>query len=113
MPQKVLARDDVPVRLAGNATTTSTTALRRRVFLTPEKAQPWTPAGVRLLFQSGSPRRARHQGLRAAVLDMNVMAGLMAANRAAGWRVATMPGKFTRLTLTLPQPEAKDDTEAA
>jgi two-component system, chemotaxis family, sensor kinase CheA len=87
------------------------TALKKG-FITPEKAQTLDARQVfALLFQAGfstleSPSKDAGRGV-----GMNLMASLI---QQIGGKVAvsTMAGKFTRLTLTLPQLK-RADTEAA
>lgn len=106
---KLIAEDDGQ----GLSTDRIKEAALKKGFLTPEKAQTLDPKQVfALLFQSGFSTVEHATKDAGRGVGMNVMAGLM---QQIGGRVAvaTMPGKFTRLTLTLPQPKRTDDTEAA
>jgi chemotaxis protein histidine kinase CheA len=107
---KLIAEDDGQ----GLSTDRIKEAALKKGFLTPEKAQTLDPKQVfALLFQSGFSTVEHATKDAGRGVGMNVMAGLM---QQIGGRVAvaTMPGKFTRLTLTLPQPKKRtDDTEAA
>ena len=87
------------------------TALKKG-FITQEKAQNLESKQVfALLFQAGFSTVETATKDAGRGVGMNLMAGLM---QQIGGRVAvaTMPGKFTRLTLTLPQLK-RADTEAA
>jgi HPt (histidine-containing phosphotransfer) domain-containing protein/PAS domain-containing protein len=87
------------------------TALRKG-FITPEKAQTLDAKQVfALLFQAGFSTLETAGKDAGRGVGMNLMASLM---QQIGGKVAvaTMPGKFTRLTLTLPQLK-RADTEAA
>ena len=108
---KLIAEDDGQ----GLSTERIKEAALKKGFLTPEKAQTLDAKQVfALLFQSGFSTVEHATKDAGRGVGMNVMAGLM---QQIGGKVAvaTMPGKFTRLTLTLPQPQPKrsDDTEAA
>jgi two-component system, chemotaxis family, sensor kinase CheA len=108
---KLIAEDDGQ----GLSTDRIKEAALKKGFLTPEKAQTLDAKQVfALLFQSGFSTVEHATKDAGRGVGMNVMAGLM---QQIGGKVsvATMPGKFTRLTLTLPQPQPKrtDDTEAA
>jgi two-component system, chemotaxis family, sensor kinase CheA len=87
------------------------TALKKG-FITPEKAQTLDAKQVfALLFQAGFSTVETATKDAGRGVGMNLIAGLM---QQIGGKVAvaTMAGKFTRLTLTLPQLK-RADTEAA
>jgi len=87
------------------------TALKKG-FITPEKAQTLDAKQVfALLFQAGFSTLETATKDAGRGVGMNLMASLM---QQIGGKVAvaTMAGKFTRLTLTLPQLK-RADTEAA
>jgi two-component system, chemotaxis family, sensor kinase CheA len=84
----------------------------KKGFITPEKAQTLDSKQVfALLFQAGFSTVENATKDAGRGVGMNLMASLM---QQIGGKVAvaTMPGKFTRLTLTLPQLK-RADTEAA
>ena len=84
----------------------------KKGFITPEKAQTLDSKQVfALLFQAGFSTVENATKDAGRGVGMNLMASLM---QQVGGKVAvaTMPGKFTRLTLTLPQLK-RADTEAA
>jgi len=87
-------------------------AALKKGFITPEKAQTLDAKQVfALLFQAGFSTVEHATKDAGRGVGMNLMATLM---QQIGGKVAvaTMPGKFTRLTLTLPQLK-RADTEAA
>jgi HPt (histidine-containing phosphotransfer) domain-containing protein/PAS domain-containing protein len=87
-------------------------AALKKGFITPEKAQTLDSKQVfALLFQAGFSTVENATKDAGRGVGMNLMASLM---QQIGGKVAvaTMPGKFTRLTLTLPQLK-RADTEAA
>jgi two-component system chemotaxis sensor kinase CheA len=87
-------------------------AALKKGFITPEKAQTLDSKQVfALLFQAGFSTVDTATKDAGRGVGMNLMASLM---QQIGGKVAvaTMPGKFTRLTLTLPQLK-RADTEAA
>jgi two-component system, chemotaxis family, sensor kinase CheA len=106
---KLVAEDDGQ----GLSTERIKEAALKKGFLTPEKAQSMDAKQVfALLFQSGFSTVEHATKDAGRGVGMNLIAGLM---QQVGGKVsvATMPGKFTRLTMTLPQPKRTDDTEAA
>jgi two-component system, chemotaxis family, sensor kinase CheA len=106
---KLIAEDDGQ----GLSTDKIKEAALKKGFLTPEKAQIMDAKQVfALLFQSGFSTVEHATKDAGRGVGMNLIAGLM---QQVGGKVsvATMPGKFTRLTMTLPQPKRSDDTEAA
>jgi chemotaxis protein histidine kinase CheA len=87
-------------------------AALKKGFITAEKAQNLNSKQVfALLFQAGFSTVETATKDAGRGVGMNLMAGLM---QQIGGKVAvaTMPGKFTRLTLTLPQLK-RADTAAA
>jgi two-component system, chemotaxis family, sensor kinase CheA len=87
-------------------------AALKKGFITAEKAQDLGSKQVfALLFQAGFTTVENATKDAGRGVGMNLMAGLM---QQIGGKVAvaTMPGKFTRLTLTLPRLK-RADTEAA
>jgi HPt (histidine-containing phosphotransfer) domain-containing protein len=106
---KLIAEDDGK----GLSTELIKEAALKKGFLTPEKAQTLDAKQVfALLFQPGFSTVESATKDAGRGVGMNLMAGLM---QQIGGKVsvATMPGKFTRLTMTLPQPKSSSDTEAA
>jgi two-component system chemotaxis sensor kinase CheA len=106
---KLIAEDDGQ----GLSTERIKNAALKKGFITPEKAQTLDAKQVfALLFQSGFSTVEHATKDAGRGVGMNLMAGLM---QQIGGRVAvaTVPGKFTRLTMTLPQLKRADDTEAA
>jgi HPt (histidine-containing phosphotransfer) domain-containing protein len=105
---KLIAEDDG----RGLSTERIKEAALKKGFLTPEKAQTLDAKQVfALLFQAGFSTVETATKDAGRGVGMNLMANLM---QQIGGRVAvaTMAGKFTRLTLTLPQLKSAD-TEAA
>jgi HPt (histidine-containing phosphotransfer) domain-containing protein/PAS domain-containing protein len=105
---KLVAEDDG----RGLSTERIKTAALQKGFLTPEKAQTLNAKQVfALLFQAGFSTLETATKDAGRGVGMNLMASLM---QQIGGKVAvaTVPGKFTRLTLTLPQLK-RADTEAA
>jgi PAS domain-containing protein/HPt (histidine-containing phosphotransfer) domain-containing protein len=89
-------------------------AALKKGFITPEKAQTLDTKQIfSLLFQPGFSTVETATKDAGRGVGMNVIADL--TNQLGGRvSVATNPGKFTRLTMTLPrQPARADDTEAA
>lgn len=87
-------------------------AALKKGFLTPEKAATLDAKQVfALLFQPGFSTVETATRDAGRGVGMNLMAGLM---QQVGGKVsvATMPGKFTRLTMSLP-PAKRSSTEAA
>jgi chemotaxis protein histidine kinase CheA len=107
---KLIAEDDGQ----GLSTERIKEAALKKGFLTPEKAQNLDAKQVfALLFQPGFSTVENATKDAGRGVGMNLMAGLI---QQIGGKVsvATMPGKFTRLTMTLPQPKRPTaDTEAA
>jgi two-component system, chemotaxis family, sensor kinase CheA len=88
-------------------------AALKKGFLTPEKAATLDAKQVfALLFQPGFSTVETATKDAGRGVGMNLMAGLM---QQVGGKVsvATMPGKFTRLTMTLPPAKRTSNTEAA
>jgi two-component system, chemotaxis family, sensor kinase CheA len=88
-------------------------AALKKGFLTPEKAATLDAKQVfALLFQPGFSTVETATKDAGRGVGMNLMAGLM---QQVGGKVsvATMPGKFTRLTMTLPPAKRSSNTEAA
>jgi len=105
---KYIAEDDGQ----GLSTERIKSAALKKGFITPEKAQTLDAKQVfALLFQAGFSTVENATKDAGRGVGMNLMASLM---QQIGGKVAvaTMPGKFTRLTLTLPQLK-RADTEAA
>jgi chemotaxis protein histidine kinase CheA len=105
---KLIAEDDG----RGLSTQRIKEAALKKGFLTPEQAQTLNAKQVfKLLFQAGFSTVETATEDAGRGVGMNLMASLM---QQIGGKVAvaTMPGKFTRLTLTLPQLK-RADTEAA
>jgi two-component system, chemotaxis family, sensor kinase CheA len=105
---KYIAEDDGQ----GLSTERIKAAALKKGFITPEKAQALDSKQVfALLFQAGFSTVENATKDAGRGVGMNLMASLM---QQIGGKVAvaTMPGKFTRLTLTLPQLK-RADTEAA
>jgi HPt (histidine-containing phosphotransfer) domain-containing protein/PAS domain-containing protein len=105
---KYIAEDDGQ----GLSTERIKAAALKKGFITPEKAQTLDAKQVfALLFQAGFSTVENATKDAGRGVGMNLMASLM---QQIGGKVAvaTMPGKFTRLTLTLPQLK-RADTEAA
>ncbi len=105
---KLIAEDDG----RGLSTQHIKEAALKKGFLTPEQAQTLNAKQVfKLLFQAGFSTVETATQDAGRGVGMNLMASLM---QQIGGKVAvaTMPGKFTRLTLTLPQLK-RADTEAA
>jgi chemotaxis protein histidine kinase CheA len=106
---KFIAEDDGQ----GLSTEKIKEAALKKGFITPEKAAVLDPKQVyALLFQAGFSTVDNATKDAGRGVGMNLMAGLM---QQIGGKVAvaTMPGKFTRLTLSLPPAKRADDTEAA
>jgi two-component system chemotaxis sensor kinase CheA len=88
-------------------------AALKKGFLTPEKAATLDAKQVfALLFQPGFSTVETATKDAGRGVGMNLMAGLM---QQVGGKVsvATMPGKFTRLTMSLPPAKRTSNTEAA
>jgi two-component system, chemotaxis family, sensor kinase CheA len=88
-------------------------AALKKGFLTPEKAATLDAKQVfALLFQPGFSTVEIATKDAGRGVGMNLLAGLM---QQVGGKVsvATMPGKFTRLTMTLPPAKRSSTTEAA
>jgi chemotaxis protein histidine kinase CheA len=105
---KLVAEDDG----RGLSTQRIKTAALQKGFLTPEKAQTLNAKQVfALLFRAGFSTLETATQDAGRGVGMNLMASLM---QQIGGKVAvaTVPGKFMRLTLTLPQLK-RADTEAA
>jgi two-component system chemotaxis sensor kinase CheA len=105
---KYIAEDDGQ----GLSTERIKEAALKKGFITPEKAQTLNAKQVfALLFQAGFSTVENATKDAGRGVGMNLMATLI---QQIGGKVAvaTMPGKFTRLTLTLPQLK-RADTEAA
>jgi len=88
-------------------------AALKKGFLTPEKAATLDAKQVfALLFQPGFSTVEVATKDAGRGVGMNLMAGLM---QQVGGKVsvATMPGKFTRLTMSLPPAKRSSNTEAA
>jgi len=88
-------------------------AATKKGFITPEKAATLDAKQVfALLFQPGFSTVETATKDAGRGVGMNLMAGLM---QQVGGKVsvATMPGKFTRLTMSLPPAKRSSNTEAA
>jgi two-component system chemotaxis sensor kinase CheA len=88
-------------------------AALKKGFITPEKATTLDAKQVfALLFQPGFSTMETATKDAGRGVGMNLMAGLM---QQVGGKVsvATMPGKFTRLTMSLPPAKRSSNTEAA
>jgi two-component system chemotaxis sensor kinase CheA len=88
-------------------------AALKKGFVTPEKAATLEAKQVfALLFQPGFSTMETATKDAGRGVGMNLMAGLM---QQIGGKVsvATLPGKFTRLTMTLPPAKRSSNTEAA
>lgn len=88
-------------------------AATRKGFITPEKAATLDAKQVfALLFQPGFTTVEMATKDAGRGVGMNLMAGLV---QQIGGKVsiATMPGKFTRLTMSLPPAKRSSNTEAA
>jgi two-component system, chemotaxis family, sensor kinase CheA len=106
---KLIAEDDGQ----GLSTERIKEAALKKGFITPEKAQTLDAKQVfSLLFQSGFSTVETATKDAGRGVGMNLMAGLM---QQIGGKVsvATMPGKFTRLTLSFPPAKRAGNTEAA
>ncbi len=106
---KLIAEDDGQ----GLSTEKIKEAALRKGFITPEKALTLDAKQVfSLLFQSGFSTVETATKDAGRGVGMNMMAGLM---QQIGGKVsvATMPGKFTRLTLSLPPAKRAGNTVAA
>jgi two-component system, chemotaxis family, sensor kinase CheA len=107
---KLIAEDDGQ----GLSTERIKEAALKKGFLTPEKAAALDTKQVfSLLFQPGFSTAETATKDAGRGVGMNVIAEL--TNQMGGRvSVATSPGKFTRLTMTLPRAAKRaDDTEAA
>ena len=105
---KYIAEDDGQ----GLSTERIKAAALKKGFITPEKAQTLDAKQVfALLFQAGFSTVENATKDAGRGVGMNLMASLM---QQIGGKVAvaTMPGKFTRLTLTLPQLKRADTVAA-
>jgi chemotaxis protein histidine kinase CheA len=106
---KLIAEDDGQ----GLSTEKIKHAALKKGFITPEKAAALDAKQVfSLLFQSGFSTVENATKDAGRGVGMNLMAGLM---QQIGGKVsvATVPGKFTRLTLSLPPAKRAGNTEAA
>jgi two-component system, chemotaxis family, sensor kinase CheA len=106
---KLIAEDDGQ----GLSTEKIKQAALKKGFITPEKAQTLDAKQIfSLLFQPGFSTVETATKDAGRGVGMNLMAGLM---QQIGGKVsvATMPGKFTRLTLSLPPAKPTGKTEAA
>jgi two-component system, chemotaxis family, sensor kinase CheA len=106
---KLIAEDDG----RGLSTERIKEAALKKGFITPEKALTLDAKQVfSLLFQSGFSTVETATKDAGRGVGMNLMAGLM---QQIGGKVsvATMPGKFTRLTLSMPPAKRAGNTEAA
>jgi HPt (histidine-containing phosphotransfer) domain-containing protein len=106
---KLIAEDDG----AGLSTEKIKQAALKKGFITPEKAQTLDAKQVfSLLFQPGFSTVETATKDAGRGVGMNLMAGLM---QQIGGKVAvaTVPGKFTRLTMSLPPAKRAGKTEAA
>jgi chemotaxis protein histidine kinase CheA len=106
---KLIAEDDGQ----GLSTEKIKGAALKKGFITPEKAATLDAKQVfSLLFQSGFSTVEHATKDAGRGVGMNLMAGLM---QQIGGKVsvATVPGKFTRLTLSLPPAKRAGNTEAA
>jgi chemotaxis protein histidine kinase CheA len=106
---KLIAEDDGQ----GLSTEKIKHAALKKGFITPEKALTLDAKQIfSLLFQPGFSTVETATKDAGRGVGMNLMAGLM---QQIGGKVAvaTMPGKFTRLTLSLPPAKRSGKTEAA
>ncbi len=106
---KLIAEDDGQ----GMSTEKIKQAALRKGFITPEKAATLDAKQVfSLLFQPGFSTVENATKDAGRGVGMNLMAGLM---QQVGGKVslATVPGKFTRITLSLPPAKRAGNTEAA
>jgi two-component system chemotaxis sensor kinase CheA len=106
---KLVAEDDGQ----GLSTEKIKEAALKKGFITPEKAATLDAKQVfSLLFQSGFSTVESATKDAGRGVGMNMMAGLI---QQVGGKVsvATMPGKFTRLTLSMPPAKRGGKTEAA
>src|SRR5580692_1370525 len=106
---KLIAEDDGQ----GLSTEKIKQAALKKGFITPEKAATLDAKQVfSLLFQPGFSTVENATKDAGRGVGMNLMAGLM---QQIGGKVsvATMPGKFTRLTLSMPPAKRAGNTEAA
>ncbi len=106
---KLVAEDDGQ----GLSTERIKEAALKKGFITPEKAAALDAKQVfSLLFQPGFSTVETATKDAGRGVGMNMMAGLM---HQIGGKVSvgTMPGKFTRLTLSMPQAKRAGSTEAA
>ena len=106
---KLVAEDDGQ----GLSTERIKEAALKKGFITPEKAATLDAKQVfSLLFQPGFSTVETATKDAGRGVGMNMMAGLM---HQIGGKVSvgTMPGKFTRLTLSMPQAKRAGSTEAA
>jgi HPt (histidine-containing phosphotransfer) domain-containing protein/PAS domain-containing protein len=106
---KLIAEDDGQ----GLSTERIKQAALKKGFITPEKAAVLDAKQVfSLLFQPGFSTVENATKDAGRGVGMNLMAGLM---QQIGGKVsvATVPGKFTRLTLSLPPAKRAGNTEAA
>ena len=106
---KLIAEDDGQ----GLSTEKIKQAALKKGFITPEKAATLDAKQVfSLLFQPGFSTVEHATKDAGRGVGMNLMAGLM---QQIGGKVsvATVPGKFTRLTLSLPPAKRAGNTEAA
>jgi HPt (histidine-containing phosphotransfer) domain-containing protein/PAS domain-containing protein len=106
---KLIAEDDGQ----GLSTEKIKQAALKKGFITPEKAATLDAKQVfSLLFQPGFSTVENATKDAGRGVGMNLMAGLM---QQVGGKVsvATVPGKFTRLTLSMPPAKRAGNTEAA
>ena len=106
---KLVAEDDGQ----GLSTEKIKDAALKQGFISPEKAATLDAKQVfSLLFQSGFSTVESATKDAGRGVGMNMMAGLI---QQVGGKVsvATMPGKFTRLTLSMPPAKRGGKTEAA
>jgi two-component system, chemotaxis family, sensor kinase CheA len=106
---KLIAEDDGQ----GLSTERIKEAALKKGFITPEKAATLDAKQIfSLLFQSGFSTVEFATKDAGRGVGMNLMAGLM---QQIGGKVsvATVPGKFTRLTMSLPPAKRAGNTEAA
>ncbi|MGO9934405.1 MAG: ATP-binding protein [Steroidobacteraceae bacterium] len=106
---KLVAEDDGQ----GLSTERIKEAALKKGFITPEKAATLDARQVfSLLFQPGFSTVETATKDAGRGVGMNMMAGLM---QQIGGKVAvaTVPGKFTRLTLSMPPAKSSGNTEAA
>jgi chemotaxis protein histidine kinase CheA len=106
---KLIAEDDGQ----GLSTERIKDAALKKGFITPERAAALDAKQVfSLLFQPGFSTVEHATKDAGRGVGMNLMAGLM---QQIGGKVsvATVPGKFTRLTLSLPPAKRAGNTEAA